>query len=362
VASDRKTAAAGAGTRLGRLYLALDAHNTTFVGGICPTVGLSGLLASGGFNMVMRSQGLSVDYVQSLQAVNSEGELVTASASQNSDLFWAMLGGGGGTYAIVTEFTLRLIQLPRSAMVFLTWSDYDSTVPKGVAYQVAKRFLEWAPKADPAFTSQVNVFRNTVQVSGWYLGKSKAQLQELMDSSELLNVTGQAPTTVVIEGDCNTDNSRLFGYTTFTCQKDSEVNPFVMNTIQDPFSALPDGTPQFTYNETTISPSLDAAPPWVRFKRMGKSFYMQKNNLLQDEALEEVVNRIQSLDEESRIWGEWHAWNITANEGTRNAFGWREEAYAHLQFQIHGSEDVVKQKAYEKWFEDLETFLRPKIG
>ncbi|KFY10368.1 hypothetical protein V492_05054 [Pseudogymnoascus sp. VKM F-4246] len=362
VASDRKTAVVGAGTRLGRLYLALDAHNTTFVGGICPTVGISGLLASGGFSMVMRSQGLSVDHVQSLKAVDAKGKLVTASASQNSDLFWAMLGGGGGTYAIATEYTLRVSQLPRSAMVFLTWTGYNTTVAKGVAYQVAKRFLEWAPNADPAFTSQVNVYGDNVQVLGWYLGKSKAQLQELLDSSELLNITGQAPTTVAIEGDCNTHNSRLFGYTTFTCQKDSDVNPFIMNTIQDPFSALPDGTPQFTYNETTFSSSVEAAPAWTRFKRMGKSFYVQKDNLLQDKALEEVVTRIQSLDKESQIWGEWHAWNITPNKGTQNAFGWREKAYAHLQFQAHASEDAVTQKGYENWFEDLEVFLRPKIG
>ena len=48
VAPDRKSAVVGAGIRLGRLYLATGFHNTTFIGGICPTVALSGLLGAGG--------------------------------------------------------------------------------------------------------------------------------------------------------------------------------------------------------------------------------------------------------------------------------------------------------------------------
>lgn len=361
VASNRQTATVGAGTRLGPLYLALEAYNTSFVGGICPTVGLGGLVSAGGFSLVMRSQGLSVDYMRSMKVVTASGELIVASASQNSDLFWAMLGGGGGTYGIAVEFTLGLNQLPRSSMVFLQWLNYDTTTPNGTAYQVAKRFLDWAPRQDPAFTSQVNVFGNKVQVLGWYLGKSQAQLQDLVKSSGLLSVAGSAPTNVSIEGDCSTVNSRLFGYTTFTCPKDNEVDAFILNTVQDPFSPLP-GVPQFRYNETLADPAIMAAPPWTRFRRKSKSFYVQKDNLLADATLEDVVNRIQSLDPASGVWGEWHAWNITSNRGTQNSFAWRDSAYAHLEFIVYGTNDSVKDQSYNTWMSDLESYLRPKVG
>jgi hypothetical protein len=360
VAPNRETATVGAGTRLGPLYLALDVYNTSFVGGICPTVGLGGLTSAGGFSLVMRSQGLSVDYMQSMNIVTPSGEIVTASATQNSDLFWAMLGGGGGTYGVAVEFTVGLNQLPRSSMVFLQWLNYDTSITNGTAYQVAKRFLDWAPRQDLAFSSQVNVYGNKVQVLGWYLGKSQTQLEDLINLSGLLNVAG-VPTNVSIEGGCNTLNSRLFGYTTFTCQKDDEVNPYILNTVQDPFSPLP-GVPQFTYNETLADPEVMAAPPWTRFRRKSKSFYIQKDNLLADATLEDVVNRIQTLDPASEVWGEWHAWNISANRGTENSFAWRDAAYAHLEFIVYGTNDTVKDQSYDAWMMDLESYLRPKVG
>lgn len=97
VASDANSAQVGAGIRLGALYMALDAHNTTFPGGICPTVGLTGLISSGGFNLQQRTLGISADHVNQATVVLADGSVVTASDTENSDLFWALRGGGGGT-------------------------------------------------------------------------------------------------------------------------------------------------------------------------------------------------------------------------------------------------------------------------
>ena len=81
---------------------------------------------------------------------------------------------------------------------------------------------------------------------------------------------------------------------------------------------------------------------------------------MSDEVLRDVVDRIGQLDEASQVWGEWHAWNISATGD--NAFAWREQAYAHLEFQVHGSNDSETQAGYERWFDDLEEYLRPKLG
>ena len=119
VSADRQTAVVGAGTRLGGLYVALSEYGTSWIGGICPTVGIAGYISAGGFNMQMRSKGMAVEYVKSIKALLASGEVVTASSNSHPDLFWAMLGGGGNTYAIALEFTLRLVALPNSAMLYL---------------------------------------------------------------------------------------------------------------------------------------------------------------------------------------------------------------------------------------------------
>ena len=350
VSEDQKTAKVGAGIRLGALYTALDAYDTSFVGGICPTVGLGGLLSAGGFNMQMRALGVSADYVQSAEVVTADGKLLTASPSSNPDLFWAIRGGGGGTYGIVAEYTLVLKQLPKSSMVAISWNDTE------VRFDVAKRFFEWGPTAPKELTSQVNVYKSAVQVLGWHLGGTREELQALVDASGLLDI-GEPE--LQIASDCSTDESRLFGYTTFECATGTPVDASILNVVPEAFSQYGDA-PQFAFDEIPKSSEREQAEPWARYLRLSKSFFVQKDNLLSDEVLKGVVDRIGQLDEASQIWGEWHAWNISA-EGD-NAFAWREEAYSHLEFQIHGSNDTETQAGYEKWFDELEGYLRPAVG
>jgi FAD/FMN-containing dehydrogenase len=80
---------------------------------------VAGYIAAGGFNMQMRAMGMAVERVKSVKAVLASGEVVVASQESHQDLFWAMLGGGGGTYAVAVEFVLRLTPLPNSAMLYL---------------------------------------------------------------------------------------------------------------------------------------------------------------------------------------------------------------------------------------------------
>ena len=352
VSSDRLTATVGAGIRLGALYTALDAYNTSFVGGICPTVGLAGLLSAGGFNSVMRQAGLSVDHVKSAKVVTADGTTLVASSSSHPDLFWAIRGGGGSTWGVVVEFTLYLSSLPRSAMVSIAWEDPNSS------FDVAKRFLEWAPRQPKEFTSQVNVFRDYVQILGWYLGGTRQELHGLIEESGLLHIGNPQ---LNISGNCNTDNSRIYGYTTYDCVADDKVDASILNVVPEPYAQYKNST-QFKYDEIPAATSRATASPWPRYLRMAKSFFVQKSKLLSDDALREVVNRIGQLDENSQIWGEWHAWNISGDSTADSAFAWRDQAYAHLEFQIHGSEDPRVQAEYERWMSDLEAYLRPIVG
>ncbi|KXH61193.1 hypothetical protein CSAL01_09611 [Colletotrichum salicis] len=353
IAADKKTATVGAGIRFGALYTALGQQGLDWTGGICPTVGISGFLSAGGFNMQMRQNGLGVDNVESAKVVTSDGCVVTASREENSDLFFAIRGGGGGSYGIVIEWTLRTYEFPRSAMVYLQWNGSDTR------FDIAKTFHEWAPRADSALSSQVNLYKNRTDVIGWCYGCTLDKLQGMVNASGLLAIGKPA---AYISGGCNTINARLFGYGVNECGADeavAQVAPFVVNTIQQPFVQIP-GYANFTYNETTKAPELPPAQPWSRFIRLSKSFMVQKDKLLADDTMKNAIARIDELDDAAQGWIEWHAWNISVAGDA--AFAWREQAYSHMEFIVSSSADEKLHSGYVKWFKDLEDYLRPLVG
>jgi hypothetical protein len=74
------------------------------VGGECPTVGIAGGYTQGGGHSALSTEfGLAADQTLSFEIVTAAGELVTASRSENSDLYWALSGGGAGNYGIVVS-------------------------------------------------------------------------------------------------------------------------------------------------------------------------------------------------------------------------------------------------------------------
>jgi FAD/FMN-containing dehydrogenase len=81
-------------------------------GGGCATVGVAGLVQSGGFGSFSKAYGTAAAGLLEAEIVTADGELRIANACTNPDLFWGLKGGGGGSLGVVTKLTLRTRDLP----------------------------------------------------------------------------------------------------------------------------------------------------------------------------------------------------------------------------------------------------------
>ena len=101
--AERRLVRVGGGATWGAVAAALDPHDWGLTSGDTSSVGVGGLTLGGGIGWMVRSHGLAIDNLVSARVVTADGRLVTASADENPDLFWA-IRGGGGNFGVVVDF------------------------------------------------------------------------------------------------------------------------------------------------------------------------------------------------------------------------------------------------------------------
>ncbi|MDA0349337.1 MAG: FAD-binding oxidoreductase [Verrucomicrobia bacterium] len=147
---DTNTVTAGPGTMLGDIDHETKEFGLAVPTGINSTTGISGLALGGGIGWMTRKHGMTSDNLLSVQIVTAGGDVLEASETENSDLFWA-LRGGGGNFGIVTRWTFQahpmsmvtagLIVFPAEERmtVLQKYREYAPTLPLGTAVWVVLR-------------------------------------------------------------------------------------------------------------------------------------------------------------------------------------------------------------------------------
>ncbi len=144
---EARTATIGGGARWAAVVEAAAAHGLAPITGSSPNVGVAGYITGGGLGPLARSHGFSSDWAREFTVATASGEVVTANANENPDLFWALRGGKGG-FGVVLSTTIELVELatlyggalifdePHLETVVRGWATYTADAPADVTTSV----------------------------------------------------------------------------------------------------------------------------------------------------------------------------------------------------------------------------------
>jgi FAD/FMN-containing dehydrogenase len=170
-----------AGAIWGHAYNEVAVKAARYVqGGGCLTVGVAGLVLGGGFGSFSKAYGTAAASLIEAEIVTADGEIKIANACTNSDLFWALKGGGGG-FGVVTRVTLRTHPLPEFfggvfATIKATSDDaYRRLIAKTVEFYAQALFnSHWG--------EQILVGRGYVAISMVFQGLTQQQAETVWKS------------------------------------------------------------------------------------------------------------------------------------------------------------------------------------
>ncbi|MCC0094194.1 FAD-binding oxidoreductase [Streptomyces flavotricini] len=138
----------GAGARLGDVNRSLASRRLAVPTGLCPTVGIAGLTLGGGLGLASRAHGTTSDALTGATVVTPDGLVREVDAARDPDLFWALRGGGGGNFGVVTEFRFRTHPATDCAYAELHWPEADSAA-------LLRGWQRWLAALPDPFWSQV---------------------------------------------------------------------------------------------------------------------------------------------------------------------------------------------------------------
>ncbi len=199
-----RRARAGGGATLGDVDRETQAFGLAAPLGVVSLTGIGGLTLCGGLGWLRRKHGMACDALVSVDVVTADGTFLTANETENSDLFWAVRGGGGN-FGVVTSFEYALYPvgptvtlcapfypLENGADILRRWRDIMAEAPE----DFASNLLVWSIPAHPNFPSELHgtpvIITAGVHTGALEEGERVIQpLRELGDP--VLDLSGPAP-------------------------------------------------------------------------------------------------------------------------------------------------------------------------
>ncbi|KAF8964328.1 FAD-binding domain-containing protein [Flammula alnicola] len=185
--STRPGMTVGAGVQWGEAYKFAEEHNFTIVGGADKTVGVAGgWLQGGGHSALSNTMGLGVDRVLQFKIVTPDGQYRIANECQNEDLFFALRGGGGGTFGVVMEASI-LTSPPVTLQVAILKFSPNTTVTQELWSVMANNGLKWASDGWGGFSMADVLILANPRLSK---GEAAESLSDLIDFGDRLRLAG----------------------------------------------------------------------------------------------------------------------------------------------------------------------------
>jgi FAD/FMN-containing dehydrogenase len=205
VDAEARVARVGAGVRWGRVLAETGKHGLTGPAGSSPAVTVAGFVAGGGISWFGRRYGWAADSVRAFEIVDADGEQVRVTAESDSELFWA-LRGGGGDYALITSIELALYPAPsvyggrivwpaaRTAAVFEAFRQITADAPRELSVWINR--VAPPPPAPPMVTVDVTYLGGEAEAKALLavfdeIGGSLSDSRGLMDLADLGTIAAE---------------------------------------------------------------------------------------------------------------------------------------------------------------------------
>ncbi|KAH8114550.1 hypothetical protein DFH11DRAFT_1767528, partial [Phellopilus nigrolimitatus] len=181
----------GAGVQFKEIYAFAEENNFTFVGGSDPGVGSTGgWLQGGGHGALTNTLGMGADRVLQFKVVTPDGRYLVANACQNKDLFFALRGGGGGTYGVVLEAT-SLVSPPMTLQVAaVIFSESNMTSTRAMWSLIIENSLRWTEEGWGSFVNADSALFVTPALNNSAANTSMAPLTEFGNALKANGVDG----------------------------------------------------------------------------------------------------------------------------------------------------------------------------
>lgn len=147
LSGDHKTVTVQPGLKGSEVQKELYEYGLLVPTGLCLTPRVGGYTLGGGHSAVVRQYGLTIYQLLEIEMVDANGNIVTANKKENSDLFWALRGDGGGNFEVCSLYKFRTHPIDQVAYVSIGWdlADFPIVLEKWQEYNISKSDYRFTP-------------------------------------------------------------------------------------------------------------------------------------------------------------------------------------------------------------------------